>query len=124
MLVRWGCDAVVVKNLGVDHPRYRVGMVKAGGRVGVHVRICVCARRRVCVVGVRAGRDGVRASTGTHGEVHARRGRVRTVCGRAYGVGGCVGGEACVVGVACLVRLDDESRAGVTHRVIVLVVLI
>ena len=76
------------------------------------------------MVGVRAGRDGVRASTGMHGEVHARRGRAGTVCGRAYGVGGCVGGEACMVGVACLVRLDDERRAGVTHRVVVLVVLI
>lgn len=67
----------------------------------------------------RASRDGVRADrrvVGVHARVCAgeRSGRESVRAGR----------RAWWALRACLVRLDDESRAGVTHRVVVLVVLI
>ena len=80
------------------------------------------------MVGVCAGRNGVREGTGMHGESACTKDGVQA--GRRM-VGVHTGRE----GVrarrrtwwtlrACLVRLDDESRAGVTHSIVVIVLLV
>ena len=68
------------------------------------------------MVGVRAGGNGVRAGTGVHGESACTKDGARA--GRRV-VGVHTGREGVRAGRrACLVRLDDESRAGVTHRIV------